>query len=125
MSKSEDLRRRAEKLEMASFQELWTLAAQCGSEIADLMPQKRRPWISEIIQELFHEQQGKCALCGQALALESLHVDHRIPFCYGGGNERNNLQLAHDHCNLQKKAQVRPRDLIRYLEDKMMNLPPL
>jgi 5-methylcytosine-specific restriction endonuclease McrA len=48
-------------------------------------------------------------------------VDHKIPFCYGGGHERTNLQLAHPSCNRSRRSSVDPRDLLRYLEDRYMN----
>lgn len=49
-------------------------------------------------------------------------VDHIIPFKYGGGNERTNIQLARPPCNLQKGSTVDPHDLLKYLEDRYMNL---
>jgi 5-methylcytosine-specific restriction endonuclease McrA len=48
-------------------------------------------------------------------------VDHKIPFCYGGGHERTNLQLAHASCNRSRQSSVAPRDLLRYLESRYMN----
>jgi hypothetical protein len=57
-------------------------------------------------------------------AFDEIDVDHKIPFCYGGGNERGNIQLAHSACNRLKRAEVNPHDLLAYLEDQYMNLLP-
>ncbi|WP_373540358.1 HNH endonuclease [Chamaesiphon sp.] len=63
-------------------------------------------------------------MCHTELEESLIQVDHIIPFTYGGGNERTNLQLAHGKCNHQKWTNVRAWDLIEYLESQYMNLPP-
>jgi 5-methylcytosine-specific restriction endonuclease McrA len=66
---------------------------------------------------------GRCVLCGELISPSEWEVvDHRIPFCYGGGNEPANLQIAHLYCNRQKGYQVDPMDLLRYLEGRYLNL---
>ena len=67
-------------------------------------------------------QGGFCALCSCPLDLAASHIDHRIPFCWGGGHERGNLQLAHPRCNQSKSGFVELHDLIPYLEDRVRNL---
>jgi 5-methylcytosine-specific restriction endonuclease McrA len=90
--------------------------------LKSLAPARRRPWLVTVVQELYRSQQGRCALCSEPLSYENFDVDHKIPFCYGGGNERNNIQLAHSSCNRSKKSEVDPHDFLRYLEDRYMNL---
>ncbi|KRF39989.1 hypothetical protein ASH01_19565 [Terrabacter sp. Soil811] len=66
-------------------------------------------------------QSGLCALCEEPMQRDDVDVDHKIPFSYGGGHERANLQLAHSSCNRSRRNSVDPRDLLRYLEDRYMN----
>jgi 5-methylcytosine-specific restriction endonuclease McrA len=115
------LRARAEALAARSSMSLWVLAAECASIITRIAPNQRRAWLSEVVLDLYQRQAGLCALCGAAMELGDHEVDHIMPFCYGGGNERTNIQLAHPACNREKRASVDPRDLIRYLEDRYMN----
>jgi 5-methylcytosine-specific restriction endonuclease McrA len=71
---------------------------------------------------LFAEQAGRCALCGEAMPAgrgEVAHatlwrkrrptLDHRRPRSKGGGDEAENLQLAHAECNRRKGASWTPR----------------
>ncbi|WP_416367182.1 HNH endonuclease [Pseudomonas tohonis] len=89
-----------------------------------MAPTRRRLWIIDVVKDLHREQNGICALCSLPLGLSDIDVDHKIPFCYGGGNERGNIQLAHSSCNRSKRAEVDPHDLLLYLEDRYMNLNP-
>ena len=116
----DDLSRRAAALERGSYNELWVLVAET-SVLCGLDPPKRRPWLVSVIDEMYIEQDGRCALCSDDLRRTDMEVDHIIPFCYGGRNERTNIQLAHGVCNRTKRAQVDPRDLLRYLESRYMN----
>ena len=47
-----------------------------------------------------------CGICKGALTSDDfrlgIHVDHIVPLGDGGGNELDNLQLAHSQCNLRK-----------------------
>lgn len=124
MNRSENIRERARSLEESTFRELWTLVVECASILREIAPNRRQIWLQEVIEELFREQEGLCGLCGKPLQRGMHEVDHKIPFVYGGGNERANIQLAHPECNRKKRAAVDPRDLLRYLEDRYMNLPP-
>jgi len=110
------------RIEMTSWNGLWLVAEECSAILNKLAPVRRRPFMAHVIIELYEEQAGICALCGNALDLPRLHVDHRIPFTWGGGNERGNLQLAHPRCNQSKGDGVDLRELIPYLESRYMNL---
>lgn len=118
----DDIHARSERLRRNAYEELWTLVAETASVLCELSPPRRRPWLATVVEDLWHEQRGLCALCGLDLEDADVQVDHVIPFCYGGGNERGNIQLAHRRCNLEKRTAVDPRDLLRYLEDRYMNL---
>jgi 5-methylcytosine-specific restriction endonuclease McrA len=110
------------RIDSAYWEELWPVAEECSTILRELAPIKRRPFMSHVITELYGQQNGKCALCNGELKLPHLHVDHRIPFTWGGGNERENLQVAHPRCNQEKGDGVDLRDLIPYLESRCMNL---
>ena len=123
MVTTENLLSQAKKLEESIFKDLWTLVAESASILKEINPISRKPWLSHVIQDIYDEQEGKCALCGKRIYLGEHEVDHKIPFVYGGGNERGNLQLAHPRCNNAKRAKVDPHELLRYLEDRSKNLP--
>lgn len=112
----------ATALERATWGDFWRVVAECGSILRELDPQRRRPWLAVVIQELHVAQEGKCAICREEITPQEWEVDHRIPFCHGGGNEPANLQLAHLRCNRGKGSQVEPLDLLRYLEGRYLNL---
>lgn len=115
---------RAERLKEQTAQELWDHVMQCATILKEIHPTKRRLWLAEVVDELYEEQNGLCPLCNSQLEPESMQVDHIIPFTYGGGNERTNLQLAHQACNNRKRAKVDTQELLTYLESRYMNLPP-
>lgn len=122
MADLEDIRKRARALEQQSFTELWTLVVETSSVLCEIDPPRRKAWLVEVIQEMKVVQGGLCALCNRPFGEEVVEVDHVIPFCYGGGNERANIQIAHRSCNRSKRNSVDPHDLLRYLEDRYMNL---
>ncbi len=119
---SSDILRRAKRLEIESFYELFDVLIQCSEILNKISPQKRRMWLTHVVADLFKEQKGLCAICGKKITLKSCEVDHVIPFSYAGGNERGNLQLVCKKCNRIKGNGVDPRDLLKYLEDRAMNL---
>lgn len=122
MSRLDDLEGRARTVRDQSEADLWLLVAEAADVLKGLDPPRRRMWLASVLNEMWDEQIGKCALCGEGMDFGVWDVDHRIPFCYGGGNERANLQLAHPACNRRRRTAVDPRDLLRYLEDRYMNL---
>jgi 5-methylcytosine-specific restriction endonuclease McrA len=115
---------RATKLKEKTAEEFWELVVECASVLREIHPNQRRLWLAEVVDELYQAQSGLCALCKSQLEPRSMQVDHIIPFTYGGGNERTNLQLAHGECNNKKRANIDTWDLIKYLECRYMNLPP-
>lgn len=116
--------KRAARLKEQTSQELWGLVIECASILKEIHPNQRKLWLAEVVNELYEDQKGLCPLCSTELDVQSMQVDHIIPFVHGGGNERNNLQLAHKTCNNQKRAKVNVMDLLKYLECRYMNLPP-
>lgn len=115
---------RAAKLKEKTAEEFWELVVECASVLKEIHPNQRRLWLAEVVNELYQAQNGLCALCKSPLEANLMQVDHIVPFTYGGGNERSNLQLTHGECNNQKRAMVDTWDLLRYLEGRYMNLPP-
>lgn len=49
-------------------------------------------------------QKGKCTWCLTLLGKSRVHVDHYLPLALGGSNDRTNLRLLHEKCNLAKAA---------------------
>src|SRR5262245_35237173 len=55
---------------------------------------------------LWLEQEGKCLVCGQSLALEEeWHVHHLLWRCHGGDDTLDNLVLLHANCHRQVHSQ--------------------
>ena len=123
MSRSRRLADRARRQADEAYHEFWATLVESSEILNRLAPNRRRAWLADVIRDLHDEQKGLCALCGNQITLGNHHVDHIIPFCYGGGNEQGNIQLAHPECNNRKRTQVDPQKLLRYLEDRSMNLP--
>lgn len=69
--------------------------------------------------KLWEAQSGQCALCGKPMPrhrFELAHAtlwkkqrpsfDHILPRGAGGGEEPQNVQLAHTHCNKRKGRKI-------------------
>jgi 5-methylcytosine-specific restriction endonuclease McrA len=123
MADLDDLSQRAARLEEESYRELWPVVVEASTVIQEIYPSQRRAWPARLVPELREEQDDLCALCGEPLGSQEVHVDHRIPHSYGGGNERSNLQVTHASCNLGKRNAVDARDLLRYLEHRYLDRP--
>jgi 5-methylcytosine-specific restriction endonuclease McrA len=65
------------------------------------------------IKEIFKAQGGRCAYCRKKLGIDH-HADHIIALSKGGTNDRSNIQLTCEKCNLYKAAQD-PIDFARLL----------
>jgi len=119
-----NLKDRAARLQESTYQGMWPVVVEAAEVIKELVPgAPRRAWPAELVAELADEQDGICALCGEPVGTDPVHVDHIIPVAYGGGHERSNLQLAHASCNMAKRHDVDPSDLLRYLEHRYMGRP--
>jgi 5-methylcytosine-specific restriction endonuclease McrA len=121
-SRLDRLAREADDSERRRWEILWTTVVECSSILNEIAPGRRRLWLVRVIEEILQAQGGLCALCGEPVIPTEWEVDHRIPFCYGGGNEPANLQIAHLKCNRSKGRQVDAMDLLRYLEGRYQNL---
>jgi len=44
----------------------------------------------------------RCQLCGEAVPLDDIHIDHIVPRSLGGSDEPVNLRVAHARCNIQR-----------------------
>lgn len=56
---------------------------------------------AEDILDILKNQRGKCIYCPTRLR-DKYHVDHVVPLSKGGRNDRQNLQLLCEPCNLSK-----------------------
>lgn len=122
MDNLNELKKRAANLERDSFHDFFGVLIECSQILNAVAPARRRPWLVTVVQELYRNQDGLCAICSLPMSPDDMDVDHKVPFSYGGGNERNNIQVAHSSCNRSKQAEVDPHDLLRYLEDRYMNM---
>lgn len=119
--KFERLRQKSETLWNRTFQEFWAEAVECSELLKQLTPIARRPWISDVICQMYDEQDGRCVLTGDQLE-PNFEVDHIVPVSYGGGNEKSNLRLVNRNANRSRGNRgVNPHDLLRYLEDRYQN----
>lgn len=59
----------------------------------------------EDLANLYLEQNGECALCGDLLELDTkkTHIDHIEPKAKGGGDWIGNLELVCSNCNYAKR----------------------
>jgi hypothetical protein len=104
----EKLGREANLFERQAWEVFWGTVVECSSLLKEIAPSQRRPWLSRVIEEIHESQGGVCPLCGEPLLPNEGEIDHRIPFCYGGGNEPGNLQIAHITCNRRKDTRSIP-----------------
>ena len=61
-----------------------------------------RKFDADDAQAKYHEQGGKCALCGKPFELKEMHADHITPWSRGGKTVYENLQMLCARCNLAK-----------------------
>ena len=65
-------------------------------------------YYSKPLEKIHADFNGICALCGNYVELEQASRDHIIPRAKGGGNGKDNIQLAHKACNNRKGDDVYP-----------------
>lgn len=56
-------------------------------------------YYSKPLARIHADFHGICALCGEYVEIEDASRDHIVPRAKGGGNGRDNIQLAHKSCN--------------------------
>ena len=74
----------------------------------------------EVKESLLNMQHNKCAICGKTISLQTMHVDHIIPWDYVGDKLDNNYQGLCKDCNLVKSNHVAitVTNLILHREEK-------
>jgi hypothetical protein len=103
------------------------------------LSRKRVDWPKKLKKQLYEQQNGLCGSgCGRRLPQPNTqsparkrgqshepryHVDHVIPWAKGGQNDLDNLQLLLAECNLAKGTRCDPDDVIRVVENILLNLP--
>lgn len=92
------------------------------------LAKRRRNWPIDLLTRMYRRQDGLCGCgCGEplpALGRSGAHVDHVVPWAKGGQNNLDNLQLLLARCNWGKGTQCDIDELIRTLEDRLLNLLP-
>lgn len=76
-----------------------TLAKAANSQAAKHGSEGRLT--GEELEDLSVHQQGICLACKEK---KELTVDHAYPFCKGGSNKIENIQLLCNPCNMRKGA---------------------
>ena len=124
MSRSRALADKARQQADAAYHEFWATVVECSEIFKKIASNARQKvFLASVIKKLYDQQDGVCPLCGEPIDIGGKwEVDHVIPHSRGGGNERENLQLVHQKCNRSKGKKVDPHALLRYLEDRAMNL---
>lgn len=68
---------------------------------------------------LYNKADGRCVLCGKAIKLEDMTVDHIKPIAMGGSNGVENLQCTCSACN-SFKGSVLPEDFFERITEIYM-----
>ena len=66
----------------------------------------KRKSLKQIGENLWHSGCKHCAICGTPVELDTLNVDHIIPWDYVGDELPNNYQILCEHCNKTKGANI-------------------
>jgi hypothetical protein len=70
-------------------------------------PEKRRDPLPKWLRRAVIERDGlMCQLCGDPVAEDDVHIDHRYPRSRGGSDSLENLQVTHSACNLAKGTTI-------------------
>ena len=56
--------------------------------------------------QILKDSKGVCGICRKPLDLFGMHFDHIIPLSKGGTHTKDNIQVAHAHCNIVKGVKV-------------------
>ncbi len=60
-------------------------------------------------QRIYARDGGTCGFCGRPVEFARMNLDHILPRIAGGGDEDDNLQLAHPACNFSANAKGHKR----------------
>lgn len=63
-----------------------------------------RQFDADVALAKYHQQGGKCAICGQPKDFKDMHADHIVPWSKGGKTVPENCQMLCIPCNEKKKA---------------------
>lgn len=71
------------------------------------MKQWRKQQHMKWFQQVRIRDKDRCQLCGKKIfCYYEMSLDHIIARMFGGGNEMENLQLAHKKCNAKKYREI-------------------
>ena len=62
-------------------------------------------WRFMVISLLQQRDGNLCAICGKELnftEFNTIHIDHKRPYCHSKDDSAENLQLAHAVCNIRR-----------------------
>ena len=78
---------------------------------------KRRSFTPAERTAVYNRAHGCCEICGKFVPIDAFTIDHIVPISKGGTYDLDNLQLAHESCNLMK-IDALPDDFL----DKMIEI---
>lgn len=67
-------------------------------------PERREGFDSAVRRSILDEAKGRCTICGVAVTIDDMQVDHVLPISEGGSNHPLNLQATCEPCNLGKSS---------------------
>ena len=73
----------------------------------------------EVREMIYHNADGRCALCGRKIVYDDVTLDHITPLAMGGEDNVNNLQGTCKACNLFKGS-ILPDDFMERITDIFM-----
>lgn len=87
-------------------------ALEAGVDLRRPRPHRRAPDPSRTVahgvtvSDILHSGGLRCYLCNKALEGEAVEVEHIIPRCHGGTDDRRNLAPACQPCNGKKGGKI-------------------
>lgn len=70
----------------------------------------------EVREMIYHNADGRCALCGRKIVYDDVTLDHITPLAMGGEDNVNNLQGTCKACNLFKGS-ILPDDFMERITE--------
>lgn len=98
-----DMRRRVQELlaDTEVMRKSGIYAYLLTSEEKYLSP---RQFDQDVALAKYHQQGGRCAICGESKDFKDMHADHIVPWSKGGKTIPENCQMLCIPCNEKKKA---------------------